>query len=39
MEKKLNKPYSRNLRLDEPCGLIGTPPDCVPNFLKNILSR
>lgn len=27
MEKKLNKPYARNVRLDEPCGLLGTPPD------------
>ena len=27
MEKKLNKPYSRNIRLDKPCGLIGVPPD------------
>lgn len=27
MEKKLNKPYSRNVRLDKPCGLIGVPPD------------
>ena len=27
MEKKLNKPYSRNIRLDKPYGLIGVPPD------------
>lgn len=27
MEKKLNKPYSRNVRLDKPNGLLGVPPD------------
>ena len=27
MNKRLNKPYEKNIRLDEPCGLIGVPPD------------
>ena len=34
MEKKLNKPYARNTRLDEPCGLLGTPPDGIPFMRK-----
>ena len=32
MEKKLNKPYSRNVRLDKPCGLLGVPPDAFNLF-------
>lgn len=31
MNKRLTKPYERNVRLDNPCGLIGVPPD--PTFL------
>ena len=27
MNKRLNKPYEKNVRLDEPCGLLGVPPD------------
>lgn len=27
MEKRLNKPHERNVRLDNPTGLIGVPPD------------
>lgn len=30
MNKKLTKPYAKNVRLDRPCGLIGVPPDMPP---------
>lgn len=38
MEKKLNKPYSRNVRLDKPCGLLGVPPDTpTPGAMHNVV--
>lgn len=27
MNKRLYKPHEKNVRLDEPCGLLGVPPD------------
>lgn len=27
MEKKLNRPYDRNVRLEMPTGLVGVPPE------------
>lgn len=27
MNKRLTKPYEKNIRLDEPCGLLGVPPE------------
>ena len=27
MEKKRNKPHEKNIRLHEPCGLLGVPPE------------
>lgn len=27
MNRRLTKPYEKNVRLDKPCGLIGVPPD------------
>ena len=27
MEKKRNKPHDKNIRLHEPCGLLGVPPE------------
>ena len=37
MEKQLNKPYSRNVRLDKPCGLLGVPPDAPFIGANNIV--
>lgn len=29
MNKRLYKPHEKNVRLDEPCGLLGVPPDAT----------
>lgn len=38
MNKKLNKPFVKNIRLDSPLGLLGVPPDApFMGTSKNVL--
>ena len=36
MNKKLYKPHEKNVRLDEPCGLLGVPPDITEKVMFNL---
>ena len=37
MNKKLTKPYAKNIRLDAPLGLLGVPPDFNFNSKEPII--